>query len=261
LLLVASASTAADPAKEVVSAIEMLNEAFENRDVVKVRSLMAPNHLAITPFAGKQLLEEQLRTLPDLKYDKYSAGPMSATAVSDSCVTLTYTLKVQGTYQGKPLPSDCFVAAVWVKNDGRWQELQYQETEMTVDSVTDMQVLDELTALEKQSWEATLKDNRDFFETFLADEAKGMLADGSVIGRKQIIKNLDDMHLKKYTMGKTSILRVGKDAAMILYPASYEAVHKGVQEKYSSVNCSALYVRRNGSWKQLFYQETASNEK
>lgn len=260
LMFVAAAAVAAEPAKEVESAIEVLNEAFAKGDVAKVRSLMAPNHLAITPFAGKQALEEQLRTLPELKYDKYSAGPMSANTVSDSCVLLNYTLKVKGTYQGKPLPSNCIVAAVWVKNDGKWQELQYQETAVAEDSANDAQLLNELTALEKQSWEATMKDDTKFFEAFLADEATGVLADGSVIGRKQIIKNLDEFHVKKYTMGKTTLLRISEDAAMILYPASYEAVHKGVEEKFSSVNASALYVRRSGKWRQLFYQETSTGK-
>ncbi len=260
-VVVAATSNSADPAKEVESAIKNLNKAFENRDVAVVRTLMASNHIAITPFAGKQSLDEQLRTLAELKYDKYSAGPMMVTAVSDVCVVLNYALRVQGTFQGKPIPSDCLVSAVWVKNDGKWQELQYQETAVLEDSVTDEQLLIELTALEKQSWEATLKNDKDFFKTFLAEEAKGMLADGAMIGSEQIIKNLDDLDLKKYTMGKASMLRVNKDAAMILYSASYEAVHKGVEERYSAVNCSALYIRRDGKWKQMFYQETAATKK
>ena len=124
------------------------------------------------------------------------------------------------------------------------------------ESAVDAKLLEELTALERQSWEATLTDNKDFFRDFLAPEAKGMLADGSIIDRDGIIKNLDDLHVKKYTMGKGSLLRVSQDAVMLLYPASYEAVHKGVEEKFSAVNSSALYVQRGGKWKQLFYQET-----
>jgi len=127
---------------------------------------------------------------------------------------------------------------------------------MAEESAADAKLLQELTALEKQSWEATLTDDKDFFRDFLAPEAKGMLADGSIIDRDGIIKNLDDLHVKKYTMGKGSLLRVSQDAVMLLYPASYEAVHKGVEEKFSAVNSSALYVQRGGKWKQLFYQET-----
>lgn len=261
LVLVAAATNAADPAKEVESAMGVLNEAFSNQDVAVLRTLMAPDHVAITPFAGKQTLDEQLRTLPDLKYDTYSAGPMTATARGDGCVVLNYALKAQGTFRGVPIPSDCHVSAVWVRNDGRWQELLYQETEVVEGPETDEQLLDELTALERQSWEATLKGDKEFFKTFLAKEAKGMLADGAVIGYEQIIKNLDGLELRNYTMGIASILRVSKDSAMILYPASYEAVHKGTEERYSAVNCSALYERRNGRWQQLFYQETAAAKK
>jgi len=260
LVCVSSATRAADPVSEVESAIERLNDAFQQRDVVKARSLMTPNHVAITPFAGKQQLEEQLRTLPDLKYDQYSAGPMSATTISDTCVLLTYPLQVKGSYQGKALPARCLVSAVWVNNDGQWQELKYQETVVPEETATDRQLRDELTALERQSWEATMKDDTRFFETFLADEATGMLADGSIINREQIIKNLDEMHLKKYTMGKSTLLRVSEESALILYPASYEALHKGVEERFAAVNCSALYVRRGGKWRQLFYQETSAEK-
>lgn len=261
LLLVAATINAADPAKEVESAIKVLNQAFENRDLAVVRSLMAPSHIAITPFAGRQSLDEQLQTLPELSYEKYSAGPMSATVLSDNCVVLNYALQVQGTFQGKPLPSDCLVSAIWVKNEGKWQELQYQETAVARDSETDEKLLEELTSLEKDCWEATLKDDKEFFKTFLADEAKGMLADGAVIGTEQIIKNLDNLDLKKYSMEKTTLLRIGRDAAMILYQASYEAIHKGVEEQYSAVNCSSLYVRRQGKWRQVFYQETPTAKK
>jgi len=126
--LVASAAYAADPVQDVESAMEVLNDAFTAHDVAKIRSLMTANHLAVTPFAGKQSLEDQLRTLPELKYDEYSAGPMSATVVSETCVLVYYTLKVKGTYQGKPLAAHSLVSAVWVRNDGKWQELHYQET-------------------------------------------------------------------------------------------------------------------------------------
>jgi len=126
--LIASTTNADDPTKEVESAMEVLNDAFTAQDAAKIRALMAPNHLAITPFAGKQSLEEQLRTLPELKYDEYSASPMSATIVNEACVLVTYTLKAKGSFKGKPVPSHCLVAAVWVKNDGKWQELHYQET-------------------------------------------------------------------------------------------------------------------------------------
>lgn len=61
-------------------------------------------------------------------------------------------------------------------------------------------------------------------------------------------------------MGQTVLLRAGGNAALILDPASDEAVHKGVDERFAAVNCSALSVRRAGKWRQLFPQETSTGD-
>ena len=127
-LLHASLASAADPTKEVKAAADALNAAFETRDAKTIRALMTPDHLAVTPYAGKQRVKDQIRTLPVLKYEKYSAGPMSMKVINDNCVLVTYALQLKGTYQGKPLPSKSLVASLWVKNGGKWQELHYQET-------------------------------------------------------------------------------------------------------------------------------------
>jgi len=65
-LLNASLALAADPAKEVKAAADALNEAFEKHDAKTIRALMTPDHLAITPYAGKQRVKDQIRTLPVL---------------------------------------------------------------------------------------------------------------------------------------------------------------------------------------------------
>lgn len=127
-LLNASLAMAADPAKEVKAAAAALNAAFEKHDTKTIRALMTPDHLAITPYAGKQRVKDQIRTLPVLKYDKYSAGPMSMNVVNDSCVLVTYALALKGNYRGNPLPPHSLVASLWVKNDGKWREVHYQET-------------------------------------------------------------------------------------------------------------------------------------
>jgi uncharacterized protein (TIGR02246 family) len=127
-LLHASLALAADPTKEVKAAADALNAAFEAHDAKTIRALMTPDHLAVTPYAGKQRVKDQIRTLPVLKYEKYSAGPMSMRVIDDNCVLVTYALELKGTYQGKSLPSQSLVASLWVKNGGKWQELLYQET-------------------------------------------------------------------------------------------------------------------------------------
>ncbi len=120
----------------------------------------------------------------------------------------------------------------------------------------DAKLLEELTNLEKASWEAALKNDKEFFRTYLAPESKWFLADGSVIGRDQVLLNLDDFHLKSYRMGKVSILKATDDSVMIMYPINYEGIHGGKQESFAEVESSSLYVRRGGKWLEIFYQET-----
>ena len=122
----------------------------------------------------------------------------------------------------------------------------------------DERLLAELTALERSSWEATLKDDKEFFRTYMAPEFKGFFADGTVAGREEFIRNMDDFHLVKYTMGDVSLLRINEDAVMVLYRASFEGVHKGKTLSTSGVESSSLYVRRDGKWLEIFYQETAT---
>jgi ketosteroid isomerase-like protein len=128
LLLPSPLVKAADPAKEIKLAAEKLNAAFETHDAKAIRSLMTPDHLAITPYAGKQSVKDQLQTLADLDYDEYSAGPMSINVVNSTCAVVTYKLKLKGNYKGKPLPPQSLAASVWVKEGGKWRELHYQET-------------------------------------------------------------------------------------------------------------------------------------
>ena len=123
----------------------------------------------------------------------------------------------------------------------------------------DERLLAELTALERASWEAALKDDKDFFRTYMAPEFKGLFADGTVAGREDFLRNMDDFHLVKYSMGDVSLLRINEHAVMVLYRAGFEGVHKGKKLSQSGVESSSLYVRRDGKWLEIFYQETATS--
>jgi hypothetical protein len=121
----------------------------------------------------------------------------------------------------------------------------------------DAPLLAELTALERASWEATVRDDKEFFRGYMAPEFKGFFADGTVAGREEFLRNMDDFHLVKYSMGDVSMMRINADAALVLYRASFEGVHKGKRLAQTTVESSSLYVRRDGKWLEVFYQETA----
>jgi len=122
---------------------------------------------------------------------------------------------------------------------------------------SDAPLLAELTALERASWEATVRDDKEFFRGYMAPEFKGFFADGTVAGREEFLRTMDDFHLVTYSMGDVSMMRINADAALVLYRASFEGVHKGKRLAQTTVESSSLYVRRDGKWLEIFYQETA----
>lgn len=130
-LVMSTSSALADEVviKEVEAQLKVLNEAFTNGgNPAKLKELMTADHLAITPWGGTQTRDEQLKTLPELKLEEYKAGPTRIVALGKDGALITYSLKMKGTFRGKAVPTDSFATAVWVRRDGKWYELHYQET-------------------------------------------------------------------------------------------------------------------------------------
>ncbi len=127
---------------------------------------------------------------------------------------------------------------------------------MAQNAEADAKLLASLEKFERASWEAAMKDDKEYFRTFMAPEYKGFLADGSMVTRADFIRNLDDFHLTSFTMGKVSMLKVNEDAVMLTYTSAYEGVHKMMKENMKGIETSSLWVRRGEKWLNIFYQET-----
>ena len=89
-------------------------------------------------------------------------------------------------------------------------------------------------------------------------EFKGFFADGTVAGREEFLRNIDDFHLAKYSMGDVTMMRINDHAAMVLYRASFEGVHKGKRLAQTNVESSSLYVRRGEKWLDIFLSRRPS---
>lgn len=127
---VAPAARSDDAARqEVEAALRKLNEAFASGNARAIRGLVTDDHTATTTYYGGLAdLDEQLRTLPDLKQSEYKAGPMAVRFVAPDTAVISYALKQNGTFRGQPLPPTCAVTAVWVRKGDKWLEAHYQET-------------------------------------------------------------------------------------------------------------------------------------
>jgi ketosteroid isomerase-like protein len=131
LALAAGLLVAADaPApREVAKALRQLNDAFKGRDADVLQRLMAEDHVAITPYGRQESKEHQIKTLDDFAITAYAMEEVKSQAVTKDVVLFTYTVKYEGTYKGKKLPAKSYAASLWVKRDGKWLEVFYQETQ------------------------------------------------------------------------------------------------------------------------------------
>jgi len=121
---------------------------------------------------------------------------------------------------------------------------------------SEKELLSLLTKMEKDSWVAMKDKNQKFFKTYMADDARGYMADGSEVLKADFIMNLKDWDLESYSMGKTSLLQIQPGVCFIFYKLDYSGNHKGKKITFNDLQSSSLYVLRDGRWQEIFYQET-----
>jgi len=105
-----------------------LDNAFERQSAEEIKRVMTADDIAVTPYYGApQSVDEQIASLPELKYAQTNVGPVKVDVLGPDAAMRTFTARLEGTYKGKPIPSPAFVTAM-VRQDGQWKERFYQIT-------------------------------------------------------------------------------------------------------------------------------------
>ena len=137
ILLAASVSgfampSMADDAAEIaaVNAAEnALDDAFSARDEEKIRALMTPDHITVAPYYdGPQTVDDQIATLAEYDYGETIIGEPSVIFLAPDVALRTFIAKLDGSFQGRPLPARAFINETVVKKDGQWIEAFFQVT-------------------------------------------------------------------------------------------------------------------------------------
>ncbi len=116
---------------------------------------------------------------------------------------------------------------------------------------------DELMVLEKGSWDFLRNNNADGMRNFLSDDALLIFGDGSRFNRREMLEMMKDFVLLDIKIEPTYALRMlTADVANLIYRASYTSTFKGGKPETLSVRSSSVYVRGDGKWWSVFYQET-----
>jgi hypothetical protein len=108
----------------------------------------------------------------------------------------------------------------------------------------------------KAEWEAIKNKDKKTYGGFLADEYEGVEVDGRGERTKiQAINELADTSVFTYTLWGLKVTSLGPDAAFVVYEVTMQFPPRA-QIRYSRVYVGELWVKRDGQWKLLHYQET-----
>jgi hypothetical protein len=111
---------------------------------------------------------------------------------------------------------------------------------------------DQLLAIERRLW----TNDAAFYEAHLTDDALLIYLGKPALSRGMSQSRQSERRTPKAGDGnRTDIgcVRIGPDAALLTYRVSARWAHEA---SGSSALASSLYVRRDGSWKLAFHQQT-----
>ena len=119
--------------------------------------------------------------------------------------------------------------------------------------------LDTLLALEKRVWEAAKKKDADALRRLCTQDYVAILSDGSQLTLNEFCMVFPLFEIQSYSLSDAQVIALGPDAAILLYKAKSETVILGEKEREQTQH-SSTWVRRNGEWRNVFYQETPIEE-
>jgi hypothetical protein len=120
----------------------------------------------------------------------------------------------------------------------------------------DSALKDMFNAKIKAEWDALKNKDKKAYADLLADDYQGVEVDGSGERTKlQAVNELANTNVFNYTLWGLKVIPLGQDAAFVIYESTIQFPPKSVVH-FSRVYISELWVKRDGQWKELHYQET-----
>ena len=118
----------------------------------------------------------------------------------------------------------------------------------------------DITAKERELWEAIKAKNWDAFAALLADDQLYVGPDG-VENRAQSLEGIRRLNVTDYTLSDWRMVRLDDDAAVITYTAAARGDYAGqtMPADYRE-RASTVWVNRNGRWAAVLHHVTTAQE-
>ena len=122
-------------------------------------------------------------------------------------------------------------------------------------AVTNTDLHTKLEALERQVWEGFKGQNIAAIRQVIAADAMGTDMNG-LSPATQIEPMLKDYVLESYSLKDFKLIRLGRDAAVLLYTSTQNGKFQGQAFPAGPYYCSTTFVERRGKWMAIYHQET-----
>ena len=117
-------------------------------------------------------------------------------------------------------------------------------------------LLDELSKLEKSSWEMMKTRDVASIRKYTTADFLWIFSDGTRVHSRDIEKYLQNYELASYMMSEAEVISFDEHAAVLVYKLTYVGGNKGEKHVSTTVWASSTYVKRGSDWKEILYQET-----
>lgn len=118
-------------------------------------------------------------------------------------------------------------------------------------------LLKTLMDLEKESWQFVKDKNIAGMRNYMADDGLQIFSDGTRFDKTEFLKFMPDFRLDSITYDTAGEIKVWTpDVVTLFYRVTYASGVKDGKAATFKVVASNTYVRRNGKWWSVLYQET-----
>ncbi len=108
----------------------------------------------------------------------------------------------------------------------------------------------------RAAWETFQKKDRKTYADFLADDFIAVEADNEGTRNKwHVLREVESSMVQDYTLSVLKVTPLGSDAAFVTYEALIHFPAKSAV-RFERMYIGEVWVKRNGQWKELHYQET-----
>jgi hypothetical protein len=112
---------------EIIDKEKLTWELSKKKDKLRLATLLTEDFTEIT---DEGIFDKAgvLANLDGLSLTDYSATDFTIKTIAPNIVLLIYKVTVTGSFKGHAFKSDNYASSMWVKRDGGWQNVFFQET-------------------------------------------------------------------------------------------------------------------------------------